>query len=320
MKPAFTSHRTTHRSSVLLLTLFVGALTAVAGQRESVGAKDRGFRRGKPAVARDLMWVWGNPEMAQPGEQTLATFAQASPAQRARLLGVPNVVLAGHGLPNNDRAADTLTGQVAEFKRLVWEIAPDGESGGPPFVYADRLARLRRLVDAHPQIEGVLLDDMSTIGIDKGFKPEHIRQVRALLPGRYRSVKVWGVVYTMSLERAGIDDYIRELDIINLWTWHAKDLVRLEQNVAHCERLFSRKPIVLGLYLYDYGGGRRMPLDLLQQQCETALKLAQARRIQGIVFLKITNDADAVAWAANWIKEVGDQRIGARVSRPRPNR
>lgn len=47
------------------------------------------------------MWVWGNPEMGKPGEHTSATFAQASPAQRARLLGVPNVVLAGHGLPND---------------------------------------------------------------------------------------------------------------------------------------------------------------------------------------------------------------------------
>jgi hypothetical protein len=306
--------------SYVLLSVLLAALTSIAGQHEPIGAKDNGSRLGKPACVRDLIWVWGNPQMAQPGEHTLATFAQASPAQRARLLGAPNVVLAGYGLPNNDLAAETLTKQVAEFKRLVWEIAPDGESGGPPFFYADRLARLRCLVDTYPQIEGVLLDDMSTIGIDKGFKPGHIRHVRALLPDKYSAVKVWGVVYTMSLERSGINDYIHELDIINLWTWHAKDLARLEQNVAYCERLFPTKRIVLGLYLYDYGGGRRMPLDLLEQQCETALKLARAGRIQGMVFLTITNDADTVAWAANWIKKVGDQQIGSLANRPRAKR
>jgi hypothetical protein len=75
--------------------------------------------------------------------------------------------------------------------------------------------------------------------------------------------------------------------------------------------------ILLGLYLYDYGGGRRMPLDLLQQQCETALKFVHAGRIQGIVFLTITNDADALAWVANWIKEVGGQKPGARARAPR---
>src|SRR3972149_4228030 len=95
----------------------------------------------------------------------------------------------------------------------------------------------------------------------------------------------------MSLGREGINDYIKELDGIHLWTWHAKDVVDLEENVAHCERLFPKKPIVLGLYLYDYGDGRRIPLDLLEQQCATAARLAEAGRIEGIVFLTITNDA-----------------------------
>ena len=76
---------------------------------------------------------------------------------------------------------------------------------------------------------------MSTVSIDKGFKPEHIRQIRALLPGEYRKVSLWGVVYTMSLGRKGINDYVKELDVINLWVWHAKDVVKLDEYVVHCE-------------------------------------------------------------------------------------
>jgi len=271
----------------------------------------QGQERSQPKMVRDLLWVWGNPEMAEAGEHTLATFAQAGPAERARLLGVPNVVMAGRGLPNDDQEAETLTRQVADCRRLVWEVTPDGEGDGPPFVYRDRMAQIRRLVDRYPQIEGILLDDMSTGKIDRGFQPEHIRHIRELLPGKYRSVKVWGVVYTMSLEREGMHDFIRELDVINLWTWHAQDVVDLEKNVAHCERLFPEKPIVLGLYLYDYGGGRRFPLDLLEKQCHTALQLAQAGRIKGLVFLTIDNDPEAVTWVADWIKEVGDQELGS---------
>jgi hypothetical protein len=258
------------------------------------------------------MWVWGNPEMAQEGEHTLATFAQASPLQRARLLDVPNVVMAGLGLPNDDRQAELWTQQAASARRLVWEITADGEGEGRPFVYQDRMAQVRRLVDRYPQIEGVLLDDMSTLGIDRGFRPEHIRQIRELLPGKYRPVQIWGVVYTMSLGRERINEYIQELDVINLWTWHAQDVVDLEKNVAHCERLFPKKPIVLGLYLYDYGGGRRIPPDLLEKQCQTALELAQAGRIRGIVFLTITNDPEAVGWTARWIQQVGGAGVGER--------
>lgn len=290
----------------------VGSLCGTAKGREP-----QEEARKKPIVARDLMWVWGNPEMAEAGEHTVASFAQASPAERARLLGVPNIVMAGHGVPKDDRQADAVARPVREFRRLVWEIAPDEESGRAPFGYRNRLAQVRRLVDSDPQVEGVLLDDMSTLGIDRGLKPGDIRGVRELLAGKYRSVKVWGVVYTMSLGRRGIDDYIKELDVIHLWTWHAKDVPDLERNVAHCERLFPKKPIVLGLYLYDYGGGRRMPLDLLEAQCHTALRLAHAGRIQGIVFLTITNDPEAVGWTSRWIKQVGDQKLGSDGARVR---
>jgi len=148
---------------------------------------------------------------------------------------------------------------------------------------------------------------MSSVGIDHGFKPEHIRNVRKLLSGKYARVQVWGVVYTMNLDRENINDYIAELDVINLWTWHARDVVDMETNVARCKDLFPDKPIVLGLYLYDYGEGRRIPLDLLEQQCSTALKLARAGQIDGMVFLTIKNDPEAVAWAAEWIERVGGE-------------
>ena len=68
------------------------ALAAVGGgglaQQPARAAKTT-----RPATIHDLLWVWGNPEMAQPGQHTAATFAEASPACRAQLLGVPNVVL-----------------------------------------------------------------------------------------------------------------------------------------------------------------------------------------------------------------------------------
>lgn len=264
-----------------------------------------------PAIAQstltlhDLIWVWGNPEMGEEGAHTAATFAQATPAERAHLLGASNVIMAGLGLPHDNEKAKTLSQEVARFPRLVWEIGSDAIGEGSSFVYDDTIARLGRLRKEFPQIEGVLLDDMSSLGIDAGFKPEHIRQVRELVSRNCPGVQTWGVVYTMNLNRRGIERYIRELDVLNLWTWHAKDIVDIEKNVAHCRQSFPNKPIVLGLYLYDYGDNRRMPLELLEKQCATALKLAEAGDIRGIVFLTINNDPDTVGWAADWIKRAG---------------
>lgn len=263
-----------------------------------------------PKTIRDLIWIWGNPGMTVPGSHTLATYAQASPAQRAEMLDVPNMIMAGNGLPHNDREAEVLTQSVAHCPRLIWEIAADGGIVGPPWNYDKTVARVCGLVDRYPHIQGVLLDDMSSVGIDHGFKPEHIRQIRQLFPDEYARVALWGVVYTMNLDRENINDYVEELDVINLWTWHAKDVVDIEKNLAHCERLFPEKPIVLGLYLYDYGDGRRIPPEFLEKQCATALELAHARRIEGIVLLTINNDPEAVAWTADWVARVGNQTIG----------
>jgi len=302
----------TRRIATRELTLLV-ALALGAGSAASL-AQAPAARAGappQPRAIRDLLWVWGNPEMAKPGQHTVATFAEASPAQRAQLLGVPNVVLAGQGVPNDDLEAERQTREVAACPRLIWEISPDGSGQGRPLVYQQRMAQVRRLVDRYPQIQGVLLDDLSTLGLDQGLQPEHLRQIRALLPDKYRAVKLGGVVYTMSLDRPGLKDYLQELDVIHLWTWHARDLAELEQHVARCERLFPAKPIMLGLYLYDYGGGRPMPAALLQRQCQTALELAHAGRIQGIVFLTIHNAPEAVAWTANWVQQVGQQPLGS---------
>ena len=268
-----------------------------------------------PAVVRDLLWVWGFAGKAHDGQASAATFASASPAQRAALLGIDNIVMAGQGLPDDHGQADEMTARVATANRLVWETRPDGAGIGPPFLYQQRMAQIRKLVDRYPRIEGVLLDDMSTGKIDRGFKPEHIRHIRSLLPGKYGSVKVWGVVYTMSLGRAGMDDYLRELDVINLWAWHAKDVVKLEKYVAHCRKVAPDKPIVLGLYLHDYGGGRSIPPELLSQQCDTALKLAHAGQIQGMLFLTEDNAPDAVEWTIDWIKRVGDQKLSVAARR-----
>ena len=290
-------------SLVVLGLVVTGACGATEGEATS-----------GPTLVRDILWAWGNPEMTEPGEHGADTYAQASPAQRAALLGVPNVVMAGLGLPNDDGQAEALTQEVAHCARIVWEIGPDTEGGGPPFVYEHRMEQVRDLAAEYPQLGGVLLDDMSTVQRQKGFRPEHIRDIRRLLGNQHPSVRIKGVVYTMSLAEEGLDDYVRELDAISLWTWHAREIPRLEHHVAELERRYPGKPIEVGIYLHDYGEDRRMPLELLEQHCRTALRLAREGRIDGIIFLTITNDAEAVEWVSRWVAEVGGEPL-----RPAPH-
>ncbi len=296
------------RTSYCFITACVIALNLIGMTRDCCAAD------GKCDTPRlkDCLWVWGNPEMTTAGKHTIATFAQASPAERAKLLGTPNVMMGGHGLPNDDAEAELLTKQVAHCPRILWEISADGESDAKTpfiyktFIYKNRIAQVRRLAKRYPQIEGVVLDDMSSRGLDNGFKAEHIARIRELLGETNKQVKIWGVVYTMNLDRPGMTECIKELDVILLCEWSSQKVGDIEKHVAYCERLFPGKKIVLCTYLYDYDVVKRMSRESIELQYDIALKLFRAGRIEEIVIVTIDNDAEAVAWTADWIKRMGD--------------
>ena len=140
------------------------------------------------------------------------------------------------------------------------------------------------------------------------------KKLREELAADGQDIKVWGVVYTMNMRQKGkgIEGIINALDVINMWTWNSRHIPKMESCVAYLRKNYPDKPIVLGLYLHDYGGGMgRIPPALMKQQCETALKLAHEKRIVGMVFLTITNEPETLKWLADWIKQVGDQKVGS---------
>lgn len=285
------------RTFAFLMTL--GLLYAAAASSEEI-------RR-----VRDIIWAWGNPEMATPGPHSLASFAEASPTERAGLLGASNLFLAGYGLPASKKAAQRLTEQAKNCTRLIWEITQGDTDGKPPFLFEKTVARVRRLASRYPNITGMLLDDMSSVMISNGLKPEHVRAIRDGLGQTHDRLKLWGVLYSMNFDKPNIDAYINELDGIVLAVWHADDIPEMEKFVAHCETRYPGKPLILCLYLFDYGQGRRMPIALLEQQCDTSLRLAHAGRINGILFVTINNDKRAVEFAKDWVDRVGGQVLGA---------
>jgi hypothetical protein len=269
----------------------------------------------QPKTIRDILWVWGNPEMAtgDDAKHTLATYAQASPARRAEMLGVNNIIMAGHGLPNEEKAAFSATEAVKHADRLAWEILPDAAKSGEykhgNFEYTERVALLNKLQPRYPQLQAILLDDMSSVAVREGFKPEHLAALKKLLNNDFA---LWGVVYTHTLDIPGIDEYIKQLDVISLWTWNAKHLVNREKHIEYFEKNFPGKPIHFGFYLYNFGGPGLMPRDKLELQGEMALRLAHEGRIAGIVLLTIHNDPETLQWTADWVKRVGDQPLSQR--------
>ena len=266
----------------------------------------------KTMPVRDMMWVWGITEIEDGTNPPISQYTKAGPTERAKLLGVPNIAMGGGGVPLHLQKALSLTQSVSKAPKLLWEIGADEPIDGPnpTFSYNKRMSVIRKIADKYPRLQGVILDDMSSVGIDHGFKPEHIRNIRRLIPGSYNDqVKLWGVVYTMNMVRPTMGDYIKELDGMIFCVWHAKEIPEFEANILRVQKQYPDQPMILCLYMYDYGQARRMPKDLMQQQCDTALKLAKQGKIRGMLFVSITDDEEMIKWTANWIKKVGDTQV-----------
>lgn len=265
----------------------------------------------------DMLWIWGIPEGIAAYDiaagKMLDTmdpvkFAQASAISKARILGVSNVAMAGNGLPNDLKQAEALSAEIAGLKRVAWEFGPD-KGEGPPFLYTQKVEILKTLRAKHRHIEAVLIDDMLTSQRKKGLREEHIATLREQLAVSVPGIKMWGIVYTMNLKDPVLPAYLKLLDVVNLWTWDAEEIRNLDANFAAAEKLAAGKPIVLGLYLYDYGKNRQMPRELMQLQCEKALALARQGRVHGVIFLLVNNAAETVVWTRDWIRRAAGERV-----------
>jgi hypothetical protein len=251
---------------------------------------------------RDRIWIWGTREAPGSTKRSLSAYVEASPAQRAKMLGLRNVFIAG-GIPLEPDRAKELAEPVARMGgRLFYEVCSSQMTGRASDYEKDIIAA-RALAAEFPDLDGVLLDDLTSQQIAaRGMTTDELRKVCNSFQVGPKKTPVWGVVYTMNMGHPGLAEYLKLLDGINLWTWDAKDLPALEENLARCEQLAPGKPIILGIYLYDYGADRPMPLDLLQYQCDQALSWLKQNRICGIVFLTITPEPKALQWAQAWLK------------------
>ena len=257
----------------------------------------------------DYLWVWGNPELSLTLSNNDAHFGHASPLSRAHMLGLRNVTMCGIGVPQMPIYADMLMQPVAHLDRIVWEISPDE---GTAFQFPQKLARIGELLEKYDMIEGVIVDDMSTVYRSEGLSADNLMDLRAALPtgpDGWR-VRFYGVIYTMSLKDEGIEKFIRPLDVINLWAWSVEDTANWSEHVRTVQKLGPGKPIVLGLYLTNYGGKVPMTTEAMEAQCKTALAMLKRKRIFGINFLLHgAEQPEIVAWTRNWIKQVADQPL-----------
>ena len=180
-------------------------------------------------------------------------------------------------------------------------------SGEQELISEDVRAQAGSEYPGHPA-ENVLTDDMES----GTFTLEALQRLRERLNSFEQPLELWVVLYTNEFDMEYLRPHLDLCDAVMMWTWQASNIVHLEENFAQIEDIAVNNRKILGLYMYDYGAGKPMPVDLMEMQCEMGLRWLREGRIEGMIFLAsciCDLGLDAVEWTQSWIAKVGDQKI-----------
>jgi hypothetical protein len=258
---------------------------------------------------REHMWIWGHEAGSHNNAYGLPKTSRMTPLEGACYLGVPNLIMIRY----DDKPAmpfDQYALALRPLKRLYWSTV-----GGGGNTSDEERIHVVDLATRYPNIIGVFMDDFFHTPNHQGdsgiLSLDQIRAMKAQFRLPDRTLKLGVTLYTHQLELQ-LADYLALCDQVSLWTWNAPDLRDLEANFNKLEAIAPKSGKLLGLYMWDYGLKQPMPLDLMQKQCEAAVKWLREGRIEGMIFLAsciCDLNLKAVEWTREWVARVGDQTL-----------
>jgi len=257
-------------------------------------------------TVRDRFWIWGHDSGSHDNEFGLQATSRMTPVEGAFYLNVPNMILVRY----NDRPKPPYQQYALAFrplKQVVWSIVGAGGAAEN-----DEVENARELAMRFPNFSGVMMDDFFRYDPASGRVAVHsVEELRAVqeklkIPGR--KLDLWVVLYDHQLEHP-VEAHLEACDVVTFWTWTSEKLELLEQNFQRVEQMAPSCHKILGCYMYDYGSGKPMPVELMKYQCELGLKWLHDGRIDGMIFLAsciCDLEFETVEWTREWINEVGD--------------
>ena len=314
------------RAFMRSLAVSAGGLAALGETLKAGPESAAALAAGTDSTVRDRLWMWGHLPGYFNNMYNVPGSSRMTAGEGALYLGVPNVVMVSFLSPDAFCKATPVPSykqhliSLRSFKRVSWAI---GDFGSDRRIWRGLVGRFAardlklvwELAAQSPNLVSAHLDvffrdsfggrRVSTFTLDE-------------LNYLVSQLKLAGqkLDFSVSLYRHDLPHnpapYLSKADVVSFWTRSAKDLESLEDGLAGLEKAAPNARKMLGCCMWDFDGGKPMPLALMQKQCRVGLEALRAKRIEGIVFraspLCDLNLA-AVEWTRSWIREVGNNAI-----------
>jgi hypothetical protein len=260
---------------------------------------------------RDRLWMWGHGPGTTNGLYNIPKGNNIDMADAIESMGIPNVcVIRWEGKP--EPPFDEYIKQFHKTKRVAWSIidgAPQSceQKKRWAFELHEKMLNLVRFYLDDYFIGDAVPQDGQKVS-PACLSLEQIQELRKETAGLKRKTDLSVVLYSHQL-RSEIKSHIDYCDVVSFWTWHATDLVALENNFKKYREIVPNKPTLLGVYMWDFGNSKPVSPELMKHQLDFALKQFQHKQIEGMIF-HCTPLCDlgleAVAYSRKWIAEHGD--------------
>lgn len=171
------------------------------------------------------------------------------------------------------------------------------------FEYADKM----------PNLTSLIMDDFWS-GAAKGVDVPKIARVRE--GTQARKMRLGVVLYSDANGVKGeFKDVLELCDEVTFWFWHGKNVGTIEAQVSKLRELIGpEKPVLLGQYMWDFGGRKPLPGADMERQLTATSKLLSQKMIHGVIFHctpLVDMNLDAVNVSRAWIKENYSKKWGA---------
>lgn len=258
---------------------------------------------------RSRFWMWGHHARAFRGTPTSKFLGgdHIDMPGACAAMGIPNVcVIRFQALPKKPFGdyCETLSG----LDGFGWSVG-DNDRG---YTFAQKVEDAIDLCNMYPKLNSIWLDDwLNSASIRRPVS--ELVALKARLAKTFRKPKLSVVFYSteFDLDPKPVFDVC---DQISFWVWEAKDIPQMEARFRRCRELAGpEKPILLGLYMWNFAQESPMPPELMRRQLDFAGRMMKSGEVSGLIFHctpLVDCDLEAVRMAKAWISLHGEDIWG----------
>ena len=283
-----------------------GCGTCLCGSRERIPYGD---------TIGDRLWMWGHHAMSFASmkgsneDYNLPYDRRIDMADACKAMGIPGCfVVRWRNLPAKADLPEYMK-QFAGTKRIGFSITDSAKES-----FEEKVRLGLEFADRMPNLTTLIMDDYFSHGGKLQQAGAELLRLHDKLA--MRGMKLGVVLYS---DANGVKSEFREVldicDEVTFWFWNGKNVGGIEAQVAKLRAMIGPdKPVLLGQYMWDFGGKKPMPASAMENQLAQTSRLLARREISGVIFHctpLVDMNLAAVDVSRKWIQANASRKWGA---------